>query len=259
MTDAGEIRDYLFSLAPRALKMDFDNVGLLVGGPDTPVTRALFALDITGEVIDEAAALGAQLIVSHHPVVWDAMKDVTGETVQSAKVLKLIRNGIAAICMHTNLDIADGGVNDLLMAALGGKVTGILEPTGEGAGCGRVGEIPAQMPLRDFLAVCKAALHGNGLRYYDAHRGVKKLAVMGGAGGDCVALASSLGCDTYVTADIKYDQFLTARELGLNLIDADHFATENVVVPQLMAWINEKFPEIETSISTVHDQTAKFF
>lgn len=259
MADAGEIRDYLFSIAPMKLKMDFDNVGLLVGSPDTTVTRALFSLDITSQVIDEAAALGAQLIVSHHPVIWDAMKNVTGETVQTAKVLKLIKNDIAAICMHTNLDIADGGVNDALMEALSGKVTGILEPTGDGFGCGRVGELSREMPLADFLCLCKNMLRGNGLRYYDAGLPVKRLAVMGGAGGDCVSLAKELGCDTYVTADIKYDQFLTAREIGLNLIDADHFSTENVVVPRLMRWVNERFPEIKTSISAVHDQTVKFF
>lgn len=181
MVNAGEIRDYLLSLAPMKLKMDFDNVGLLVGSPDTAVSRALVSLDITSEVIDEAAALGAQLIVSHHPVIWDAMKSVTGETVQTAKVTKLIKNGIAAICMHTNLDIADGGVNDVLMKTLSGKVTSILEPTGDGAGCGRVGGF-REIPLVDFLRLCKDALGCSGLRYYDAGIPVRKLAVMGGAG-----------------------------------------------------------------------------
>lgn len=259
MVNAGEIRDYLLSLAPMKLKMDFDNVGLLVGSPDTAVSRALVSLDITSEVIDEAAALGAQLIVSHHPVIWDAMKSVTGETVQTAKVTKLIKNGIAAICMHTNLDIADGGVNDVLMKTLSGKVTSILEPTGDGAGCGRVGELSREIPLVDFLRLCKDALGCSGLRYYDAGIPVRKLAVMGGAGGDCVSLAKGLGCDTYVTADIKYDQFLEAREIGLNLIDADHFCTENVIIPRLLYWVSEKFPEVQTSISASHGQTTKFF
>lgn len=259
MTSTGEIRDYLFAIAPLELKMDFDNVGLLVGSPDAPVQRVLFSLDITTEVIDEAADVGAQLIVSHHPVVWDAMKSVTGETVQSAKVIKLIKNGIAAICMHTNLDIADGGVNDALMETLGCPVSGILEPTGGGFGCGRVGEYERETPLDQFLAFCKGALKSCGLRYYDAGRAVKKLAVMGGAGGDCVGLAYDLGCDTYVTADIKYDQFLTARELGINLIDADHFCTENVVISGLERRIKEKFPQLDTGISKIHGQTARFF
>jgi dinuclear metal center YbgI/SA1388 family protein len=259
MTKAGEIRDFLFAAAPRELAMDFDNVGLLVGSPDTDVTKALFSLDITTPVIDEAAAVGAQLIVSHHPVIWDAMKSVTGENVQSAKVVKLIKCGLAAICMHTNLDIAAGGVNDVLMERLGGTTAGILESTGEDCGCGRTGELKAEMPFRDFLSVCKNALNADGLRFHDAGLAVKKLAVMGGAGGDCVELAKSLGCDTYVTADVKYDQFLTAAELGINLIDADHFCTENVIVPKLAAMVSENFPDVKVCISKVHGQTAKFY
>jgi dinuclear metal center YbgI/SA1388 family protein len=259
MAKVGEIRDYLFSIAPKELAMDFDNVGLLVGSAEAEVSSALFALDITSQVIDEAAAVGAQLIVSHHPVIWDAMKSVTGGDVQQRKVIKLIQNGLSAICMHTNMDIAMGGVNDVLMECLGGKATGILEPTGGGAGCGRVGELERETPLGDFLASCKTALDADGLRYWDAGRPVYRLAVMGGAGGDCAALADELGCDTYVTADVKYDQFLTARELGINLIDAGHFCTENVVVPRLEQWVAVRFPEIETRISALHDQTDRFY
>ena len=259
MVKVGDVRDYLFSIAPEKLKMDFDNVGLLVGSEDNAVTRALFSLDITSAVIDEAASLGAELIVSHHPVIWDAMKSVTEGDIQSRKVIKLIKNDISAICMHTNLDIAEGGVNDVLMARLGGRTTGILEMTGENAGCGRVGELERETPLSEFLGSCKKALAGNGLRYYDAGRPVKKLAVMGGSGGDCAELAFSLGCDTYLTADIKYDQFLTARELGLNLIDADHFCTENPVVSVLESLVKKRFPEIITSVSGIHSQTAEFF
>jgi putative NIF3 family GTP cyclohydrolase 1 type 2 len=115
------------------------------------------------------------------------------------------------------------------------------------------------MPLKEFLGICKENLRANGLRYYDAGLPVKRIAVMGGSGGDCAALAKSLGCDTYVTADIKYDQFLLAREIGLNLIDADHFCTENVIVPKLMELVKQQFPDLEVSVSRAHGQTAEFF
>jgi dinuclear metal center YbgI/SA1388 family protein len=259
MVKIGDIRDLLFSAAPRELAMDFDNVGLLVGREDAEVTAILLSLDITSEVIAEAEDAGVQLIVSHHPVIWDAMKSLTGSTVQERKVSKLIKSNIAAICMHTNMDIAEGGVNDALMSRLGGKTSGILEPTGNGSGCGRVGELEKALTVHEFLSVCKTSLNAGGLRYHDSGRKVKKLAVMGGAGGDCVQLAYDMGCDTYVTADIKYDQFLLARELGINLIDADHFCTENVIVPRLEELINSAFPEVRTVISSRHSQTAKFF
>ena len=113
--------------------------------------------------------------------------------------------------------------------------------------------------LTSFLTEIKASLHCSGLRYYDAGRPVHKVAVCGGSGGSDTALAHAAGCDTYVTADVKYDHLLEAKHLGINLIDADHFCTENVVVPVLMRWINEAFPAVEAVISEAHAQTAQFF
>ncbi|MCC8356324.1 MAG: Nif3-like dinuclear metal center hexameric protein [Oscillospiraceae bacterium] len=163
---------------------------------------------------------------------------------------------IAAICMHTNLDAAAGGVNDALMTALGGRVTGQLAPA---SGIGRIGELAGERSLADFLPLVKSALSSNGLRYHDAGRPVKNLAVCGGSGGGEIDLAYQAGCDTYVTADVKYDQFLEAKHLGLNLIDADHFCTENVVVPVLADWIREAFPSLEVHIAQSHGQTARFY
>lgn len=264
MTTVKDIFDCLNKLAPVELKMDFDNVGILVGSEKSPVTKCLVALDITDEVIDEAIAIGANLIVSHHPVIFNELKSVLAEDLTGGKLIKLIKNDISAICMHTNLDIAEGGVNDALMSAIGGTVSGYLEPCGTDAdgnkvGCGRVGELPDAIDFNKFLAVCKNALSVNGLRYHNAGLPVKKLAVMGGSGGSCIALAKACGCDTYVTSDIKYNGFLDAKELGINLIDADHFCTENVIVPVLQEKLNAEFPEISFSISEMHKQTAQFF
>ncbi len=265
MKTVKDIFDYLNTLAPVGLKMSFDNVGILAGSADASVKKCLLALDITDEVIDEAMSMGADLIMSHHPVIFHELKSVVAEDLVGRKIIKLIKNDISAICMHTNLDIAQGGINDALMSALGGCVSGFLEPCGTedagGApvGCGRIGELPESIELQSFLQICKETLHVNGLRYHDAGRPVKKLAVMGGSGGDCIALANDLGCDTYVTADIKYNGFLDAKELGINLIDADHFCTENVVIPVLHEKLTAKFSDVDFSISTVHCQTAQFY
>lgn len=252
---AENIYNYLEELAPAALKMSFDNVGFLVGDKATEVNRCLIALDITQNVISEAAQIGAQLIVSHHPIIFEPMKNVLYSDPNGKKLIMLIKNDIAAICMHTNLDIAEGGVNDALMNTLGCKPTAPLDEDG----CGRIGEYEDSIAFSDFLGICKAALKTNGLRYHDADKPVKRLAVMGGSGGSAIDTVKALGCDTYVTADVKYDQFLRAKELGLNIIDGDHYCTENVVVPVLFNKLTAKFPEVEFIISKSHEQTAKFF
>ncbi len=254
MPTVADILKLLDEKAPMAGKMDFDNVGLLVGHPDRPVQRVLVSLDITEEAIGEAAALGAELIVSHHPLFFQ-LKALSDSTLEGALALSLAEKGIAAICMHTNLDAAQGGVNDALMAALGGRVTGVLEPD---TGIGRIGVLPEPTDFGRFTAFVKKALSANGLRFHDAHRPVHKLAVCGGSGGGEIGLAAAAGCDTYVTADVKYHQFLQAKSLGINLIDGDHFCTENVVTPVLKDWICQAFPTLEVTLCRAHGQTAQF-
>lgn len=262
MTTVKTIRTYLEQKVPAYMKLDFDNVGHLVGYSSNPVTRVLTTLDITEEVIEEAAEFGAELIVSHHPVFFD-LKRITDDTVTGRVVLKLIQSGISAICLHTNLDTVDGGVNDALLAALGAQKTGLLSPhgvapDGKKYGIARLGVLPEEQVFSDFLTHVKTALHANGLRYHDAGRMVKHIGCCGGSGGGDIVAAYEAGCDTFVTADIKYDQFLTARALGINIIDGDHFCTENVVVPVITNMLQEAFPDLQVTQSTRHGQTAQF-
>ena len=263
MATVSEVRDYFNEKAPYYMKLDFDNVGMLVGFCNASVSKVVTALDITDAVIEEAIDCGAQLIVSHHPLLFDAIKRVTDDDPKGRKIIRMIENGISAICLHTNLDTADGGVNDCLMAALGGRVTGLLDPHGNHPdgrpyGVARLGELPQPMAFDEFLAKTKKSLNSNGLRFVDGGKPVRKIACCGGSGASDMELAYQAGCDTYVTADLKYDHFLWAKEAGLNLIDADHFCTENVVVPYIKQLLNEKFPEIEVCISKQHGQTIQF-
>ena len=249
MTTVNDIYAFLCGVAPPELQMSFDNAGFLVGHGDAAVDTVLLALDITGEVIAEAETIGAQLIVSHHPVIFHPLRSVTADG-EGALVMRLVEKRLAAICMHTNLDIAEGGVNDVLIALLGASCEGPLD----GDGCGRVGVLPQEMGMTEFLAFCKRTLRVNALRYVDAGRPVRRLAVMGGAGGDAMRDALNKGCDTYVTADVKYHQFRDAAELGLNLIDADHFCTENPVIPVLADQLRSAFPTVGFCISERHHQ-----
>ena len=254
MPTVGEIFDFLNQKAPVETKLDFDNVGLLVGSRDWPVTSVLLALEITGGVIAEAKECKAGLVLSHHPLFFD-LKAVSSEVPQGKKAMDLLTAGIAAICMHTNLDIADGGVNDVLIRLLGAACEGPLDQDG----CGRLGALDVPMPLDSFLSLCKARLQVNGLRYYDAGKDVSRIAVMGGAGGDGLYDAAEKGCDTYVTADIKYHHFLDAARLGINLIDADHFCTENPVVPVLAEKMSSAFPDVVFQVSSRHRALISFF
>ena len=255
MIKISDIRDHFEQCVPNSLKMDYDNVGLLAGEAGQKVERVLVSLDITTDVIDEAHQLGAELIVAHHPIIFSPVKSVVDTDVTGKKLVSLIKKGIGAICLHTNLDVVDGGVNDALIKILGGETAEILD---DETMIGRVADIPNSMSVSEFLEHTKIALNANGLRYHDAGKPVKRIGCCGGSGGDFLEIAMRKGCDTYLTADVKYNVFLDAKELGINLIDADHFCTENVVVPVLADILKEAFPQLEVFISQRHIQTVKF-
>ena len=246
---ADEIFSYLCTFAPLETQMSFDNSGFLVGDRQAKVKKVLLALDVTGDVIDEAQTVGAQLIVSHHPLIFFPIKSLVRGDPTSDKLIRLIKADISVICMHTNLDIAEGGVNDVLLDKLGLHKLGYIDEEH----CGRYGELEQEIPLEAFLKKCESALHVRGLRYVGS-RNVKRVAVLGGAGADEVRFAADKGCDTFVTADVKYHDFLDAEERGLNLIDADHFCTENPVIPALRDKLAAAFPQVEFTISKRHQQ-----
>lgn len=263
MTTVGDILSYLETLAPRSMKMDWDNVGLLCGGKSRPVTKALVALDPFEGVCEEAAQWGAELILTHHPLIFSPLKSVTDETSIGRAVQLLCANSISAINAHTNLDCAPGGVNDCLAETLGLSDIQVIAPSGVDElgrpwGLLRQGTVEAQ-PLSDFLPHVKEALHCDGLRYVNGGKPVHRVAVGGGACASELLDAVNAGCDTFVTADVKYNQFWDAKDLGLNLIDAGHFPTENPVTALLAEKIAAQFPEVTVKISETHRDCMKFF
>ena len=245
-----DVFEYLCDFAPLEKQMSFDNAGFLVGQQDREVKKVLLSLDVTPDVVEEAVEGGYELIVSHHPVIFNAIKSVTDE-----KLMKLVENRISVISMHTNLDITEGGVNDVLLSVLGAERDGYLDDEC----CGRTGHFDVPISLSIFLELCKNNLYANGLRYYDAGRPVKNIAVLGGAGGEEIEAAISKGCDTYLTSDINYHGFLLAQEKGINLVDGDHFGTENPVMDMLCQKLSEQFPEIVFHKSSRHGAVIQFF
>ena len=258
MATVADILKFIETVAPPYMKEDWDNVGLNCGRRDAEVTKILVALDPFEEACQEAKEFGAQLLVTHHALIWKP-GFLTDRDTQGRNTLFLIENGIAHINAHTNLDIAPGGINDVLAATLGLQNIEIINPVGDPPyGLLRCGTV-AKQPLDAFLAVVKESLKCDGLRYVDGSKPVRKVAEGGGSCADGMYQAVEAGCDTFVTADIKYNQFRTAFELGLNLIDAGHFHTENPTMPVLAAKLQAAFPETEVKFSQNHTDCMKFY
>lgn len=251
------IYEFLDKKAPFSLQMSFDNAGFLVGRSEAEVSRLMVSLDITAEVIAEAVEENCQLIVSHHPIIFHPVKSLTDGDPTGRCLLALVENRIAAICAHTNLDAVEGGVNDALAQKLGLTDVGQLrqeglDPMSRPYGIGRVGTVQSYETAARFAIFIRETLGTDGLRLEDAGRPVRKVAVGGGACGDMLLDAVAQECDTFVTSDVKYNTFLDARAMGLNLIDAGHFSTENVVCPVLAEWLKAGFPGMEIFLSKRH-------
>lgn len=250
MITVHQVEQKLFEWAPRQLAESWDNVGHLVGDPDREVRRILVSLDITERVVQEAADGGFDLIVSHHPVMnctWHPVQTLRTDNRQGRILTKLTENRISAICMHTNLDAAEGGVNDVLAQKLG--LEGLTPLTEEKIG--RIGTLKCEMPLVEFTRFVIESLGCNGLRYTDCGKPVHRVAVGGGACGDYIPQAIAAGCDTFVTSDLRYHDFLDTTEL--HLIDAGHFPTENVICEPLVTYLQRAFPTAIVMKTAAHD------
>ena len=250
MITVQQVEQKLFDWAPRQLAESWDNVGHLVGDPDREVRRILVSLDITERVVQEAAYGGFDLIVSHHPVMnctWHPVQTLRTDDRQGRILTKLTENRISAICMHTNLDAAEGGVNDVLAQKLG--LEGLTPLTEEKIG--RIGTLKCEMPLVEFTRFVIESLGCNGLRYTDCGKPVHRVAVGGGACGDYIPQAIAAGCDTFVTSDLRYHDFLDTTEL--HLIDAGHFPTEDVICEPLVTYLQRAFPTAIVMKTAAHD------
>lgn len=232
-----EILDFLYGIAPKSLAMEFDNVGLLVGNSEDKVNGVLVALDCFDEVIDRAEDLGANLIITHHPIIFDALKSVTEDSI----IYKLISKRISVISMHTNLDQADGGVNDSLAEAIG--LYDVKSVTADDGFVFKIGELDELEDPYDFAKHLKEVLGGN-VKFTSGSRNILKVAVCSGAGADYLDTAIKSGADAFVTADVKHHHFINAGSTGISLYDAGHFNTEDVVISPLCRDISGAFPEI---------------
>lgn len=231
MAKVKDFYGYLNSIAPFETQEDWDNSGMLVGDMDAEVKKVAVVLDITHEEIKKAKAIGADLIISHHPVIFNPIKSVTKGSVP----YELVASSINALCCHTPLDIADGGTNDSLAELFGIEVTRTEDPIL------RLGTV--EPTTAENLAGKIAKTLNTKVRYADAGRKIEKIAICTGAGCSLIEAAGEI--DAFITGDASHHNFLDCIQAGITLIAAGHYETEIVVVPVLVKKLQAHFLDIE--------------
>lgn len=237
--------DIMEEIAPQELMMDFDNSGLQCGDVDMEVQGILLALDCTDAVVDEALRLGANVIITHHPLIFHPIKKVDKSNRVGRLLLRLIENRIGLFAAHTNLDIADGGICDELAGMFG--MTGVekVDMTTEQDGYARVGDIVPRT-VAELAADAKEKLNAKYVRYTgDSGRVVSRLCVASGSGSSCFGKALEMGAECVISGDIKHDVALDFPAMGLDIIDAGHFATENIILPRLLRHLQSGLDSIK--------------
>lgn len=223
-----EITDVIERFAPLAWQASYDNAGLIVGRPDDEVHAALLAVDVTDEVMDEAEREGCDMIIAHHPIVFHALKRFNSADMVQRCVERAIRRGIALYACHTNLDSAPGGMSWHLAGMLGIGSLRVLEPSAadERVGFGVVGELAAPVAAADFMETIRRTLGAKVIRHSDIVRSeVRRVAVCTGAGASLIGAARAAGADFYLTADLRYNDFMTP-DSALTVADVGHFESE---------------------------------
>lgn len=249
MAKVNDIARLMRRFAPEELAEDYDNVGLLFGSFDSEVNTVLCCLDLTDEVLSEAEACGAELIITHHPPIFSPLKRITSETVLGRKLLRLGAKGISVYSAHTNLDFAEGGINDYVSELVGLRDAAPLIP-GETRGIGRVGNIAAikASSLRDKAA----AAYGDGnAKLIGKDALITRVAVINGAGGGDVGIIDAVkaaGAQCLITSEIKHHVVVYAGDTGVTLIETSHYSSENVYIQKLAQRLRDGLAEQGLSV-----------
>ncbi len=251
-----ELVEFLRRLAPLELAEEWDNVGLLVGDSQASVRSVMTCLTLTPEVAEEAVTEQADLIVSHHPVLFRATKRLTADEPEGATLLKLIRAGIAVYSPHTSYDSCREGINQQLAEWFGLEEIEPLrvlpceeeaeETTGRPVGIGRCGRLPEPTPLAELVQTVKQVLNVARLWYVgDGAQVVERLGIACGAAAEFAKDALAKGCDVFLTGEARFHSCLEAKALGLAMILPGHYATERPAVERLAERLAQQFPGLK--------------
>lgn len=249
MTTVKDIYNCIDTFAPFSTAMDFDNVGILAGNENTEVKNVLLALDITPDVIKETCEKNAQLIISHHPIIFEPLKSLPSSSVPYL----LARSNLTAICAHTNLDLSNPGVNTWLAEKLKLKNIELIPDIAMA-----VGTLTKPMECEEFTKHIKVSLNCGGLRFSGGREKIFKVAVSSGSGGFNVAEAFSLGADAFITGEIKHHEILFAAQNNIMAVDVGHYRSEDVAINPLKEILSANFKNVEFSVSKVFTDTIKY-
>ena len=234
--------------APLSVQEGWDNSGLCVCSPEDEVTSVLFALDCTPELVDEAIDCGADMIITHHPLIFSGLKKISPDDLTGAAVMKAIRAGISIYAAHTNADKVLSGVSGAMASRLSLQNVEILDLDGDGTGLGVVGDLPEPLTPEQALAlvkekfsleVVKASRPGDGL--------ISRVALCGGSGGSLIGAAKRAGAQLYISGDISYHNFFTPE--GFMIMDIGHYESEIEIVDILFSLIKKNFPTFAVRIT----------
>ena len=238
-----EILEKLEQLSPSSFAMDWDNSGFLVGDKKREVRRVLIAVDATKSVIEEAINKNADMILTHHPMIFTPVKRIVKEDFLGEKIMLLCEHGINLVSMHTNFDVM--GMADAVADELSLQKRDVLEVTFEDdiskEGLGRIGYLPREMSLRELASLVKLKFHiPNVVLYGENDRIVEKVAICGGSGRSMIPFAEKADCQVLITGDLDYHSCLDAMQQGLSLIDAGHFGIEKIFIPYMKDYFEKE-------------------
>ena len=234
--------------APLSIQEGWDNSGLCVGSPEDEVSSILLGLDCTEKLVDEAIECGADMIVTHHPLIFSGLKKIGPDDPIGAAVIKAVRNGISIYAAHTNADKVIAGVSGAMAARLGLIDVEILEEDGEGTGLGVVGNLPSPLSAEEAIALVKEQFS---LKMMKASAPVEclvtRIAMCGGSGGSLIRSAQKAGAQLYISGDISYHNFFTPE--GFMIMDIGHYESEIEIVDILFSLIKKNFPTFAVRIT----------
>ena len=245
---AKDIIKVIEDFAPLSIQEGWDNCGLCVGSPEDEVTSVLLALDCTPELVDEAVELGADMIVTHHPLIFSGLKKISPDDMVGRAVIKAIKAGICIYAAHTNADKVLSGVSGAMASRLGLTNVSVLDEDGDGTGLGAVGDLPEPLQVDQMIELVKDKFSVKCLKSSRPVDGkVSRVAVCGGSGSSLIAAARGAGAQLYITGDVSYHHFFTPE--GFMIMDIGHYESEIDIVDVLFSLIKKNFPTFAVRIA----------
>ena len=243
-----DIIQVIEEFAPLSIQEGWDNSGLCVGSPEDEVTSVILALDCTPELVDEAVACGADMIITHHPLIFSGLKKISSEDMVGKAVIKAIKSGVSIYAAHTNADKVLEGVSGAMAARLGLVDVEVLDMDGEGTGLGAVGNLPEPMTAEQAITLVKEKFTLKSMKASKPVEGmISRVAMCGGSGGSLIGAARKAGAQLYISGDISYHNFFTPE--GFMIMDIGHYESEIEIVEILFSLLRKKFPTFAVRIT----------